>query len=122
MVAEHALRKAPVILALNLDMDQQPGGGTVAPDDAHQFVHMLLALRLVRGHLLQGRVLKQHRLRPVDTGMYLRKEEGDKRLKEALQRLFPCAIEITGGGSHTFVLGFNGIPVPAPSHVTVGSL
>ncbi len=97
MVAEHPLWKTPVILALNLNMDQQPGRVAVPPDHMHQFVHMLLALRLLRGHMLQGGILKQHRLCLLNTSMHLRKEEGERQLKEALQCFFPCAIKITGG-------------------------
>jgi hypothetical protein len=92
--AEHALRERGVVLALYLDMHQDPGITAISERDLDELIDALLPLAFMRRNLLQLGLEKPWRRDPVDVGVGVGETKRQKRLEVAFQGILPRAIKI----------------------------
>ncbi len=94
VVNVHSLREITFGLSLHFNMDEQPGLGARFAPDFEELVGEPVAELGLAHDLLKLFVEALVTARPVDSGMDVRKAEGEERLEKMLERFLPRAVEI----------------------------
>ncbi len=112
VVDVHPLAKHPLLLPLDLNVDEHPGLAAVADSHFHQFISQPLAQVSIADNLLEFGVEKLVALVPVNLRVDVGKEEGYKWLKPTFQGFFPRTVIAVGFSGHCFCFLLH---VPLPS-------
>src|SRR6185312_13825510 len=89
MVDEHAALEVGLLLALNLDVDQEPGFFAAPQPDFDELINALDAEGGVADHLAQLVVQRLPTAMPIDVAVNVWKEEGDERLEPLGHHFLP---------------------------------